>query len=560
MKSLIKKITAGVIAAVAAFGMAGLGASTAAAADDGSLTVSTNDASFAGKDVKAYRMFDASVGTDGTASYTFDADANGDWAAFFGNKDVSGLSEAYTTAVDAAKAVGALSDSSTPTIDAFAKNASNWAQSKKSDTDPAVSNATVIGTQTLPADATDGKYSVTFSNLKYGYYLVAVPGVGNTNDAGKYATLTPVLNGNGTSANIKGTLPTVDKKVEVGNTGADDVADANIGDELTFTLTSTIPDMSAYTTYAFNFKDTPSAGLTFGSVTSVVVKDGSNNGAGTTLTEGADQDYTVTTPANNNGTLLVTMNDFKNKQQANAGKQIVVTYTATINENAVVGGAGNTNSATVEYSNNPLTDGKGESIPDIVHVYTYQFGIDKFTVKNGSTDHTQLPDAEFQLKVKGATAPIQFVRTNDGDAEGATNTTSVYRVAKTADETGATATIVTPKSGRVDLTGLAKGDYVLTETKAPEGYNLPAHPFAVNVDGTKPTNGTSATTTIKYTNNADDENATVTEATNGIIGIENTSGPTLPNTGGMGTALFTVFGVLIIALGAGWYVRSRRRA
>ncbi|NEG88662.1 SpaH/EbpB family LPXTG-anchored major pilin [Bifidobacterium aerophilum] len=583
MNSLTKKLAAGAIAAATMLGIAGLGATTASAdqAADGKLTVSTTDVNFASTDsktvkVNAYRIFSATVGEDGTASYTFDATANGGWDQFFADKSISGLSENYTTAADAAKAISQLTDKSTPTIDAFAKKASNWAQTKKAGSSPAESNAKLIESKDMPKVATEGKYSVTFDNLTYGYYLVAVPGVGNTNASGKYATLAPVLNGTEVTADIKGTLPTVDKKVQTGtdednNPIYGDVKDSKVGDTLTFTLTSKVPDMSAYDTYEFAFKDTLSKGLTFGNISSITIADSS-----LTFTENTNyvqsleevkndkQEVTGHKLVVNLGTKVTDSDpvkyDFKQIASDLVGKTITLTYTATINENAVVGSTGNTNSATVEYSNDPTTGGKGESVPDIVRVYTYKFGIDKYTIKNGSTEHTQLAGAQFQLKVKGGKDAIKFVRTNDGDAENNTNKISVYRVAKTADEANATETIVTPKSGRVDLTGLAKGAYVLTETKAPQGYNLPAHSFAVNVDGTEPTDGTNASTTIKYTNNSDDENATQSEATDGIIGIENTSGPTLPSTGGMGTALFTVFGVLIVALGSAWYVKSNRKS
>ena len=546
MKSL-KKIAAGALAAVAALGMAGLGATTASAADNATLTVSTADASFVGKTANAYRMFDATVNGDAVA-YTL----NGEWEAFFSTAGLSGITdcvgkadaELNTCAYDA---VSKLGDTSNPTIDAFAQQASNWAQTKKAGSDPAASNATIIADATLTAAAND-QYTASFTGLDYGYYLVAVPGVGNVNAANKYATLVPVTKVDGTTATIKGSLPTVDKKVVVdGN--ASDTTDAKVGDILTFTLTSTIPDMSAYDTYAFNFKDTLSAGLTFTAGSVKVTVDGAE------ITDAAQ--YTVTAPTADNGNkLTVTMNDFKAKQQANAGKSIVVTYTAALNENAVVGGTGNTNSATVEYSNNPLTDGKGESTPDTVRVYTYQFGIDKYTVKDATQPnaHTQLAGAKFTLTAKGGADAIKFVVKTAGSDTDAT----VYRVAKDG-ETGATTELVTPASGRIDLTGLAKGEYVLTETEAPAGYNKLTKSLGVNVDGTEPTDGTDAVTTITY--NTDSANTAYDQtAANGIIGVENTTGPTLPGTGGMGTALFTVLGVLIVALGAGWYVRSRRRA
>ena len=87
-------------------------------------------------------------------------------------------------------------------------------------------------------------YTATFTDLDYGYYVVAVPGATLANASGQYATLVSVDSTN-VNTDIKGDLPTVDKKVQVDGTGKD-ATDAKIGDTLTFTLTSTIPDMSAY--------------------------------------------------------------------------------------------------------------------------------------------------------------------------------------------------------------------------------------------------------------------------------------------------------------------------
>ena len=343
------------------------------------------------------------------------------------------------------------------------------------------------------------------------------------------------------TANIKGDLPTVDKKVQVDGTGKD-ATDAKIGDTLTFTLTSTIPDMSAYDTYTFNFKDTLSKGLTFERVTSVTV-----DGVAAPLTVGTD--YTVTTPTAPDNTLTVAMNDFKNKQQANAGKKITVTYTATLNENAVVGGAGNTNSAKIQYSNDPSTNGTGESEPSKVRVFTYGFTVDKYTGDQYTDAATRLAGAEFTLAHKGGTA-ISFVKVADSATQNA-----VYRVAK-ADEAGATTTITTPANGKVEFRGLENGEDTLTETKAPAGYNKLASAIGVKVHGqNNGTDTTNATVTITYNNdNGNDYNQT---ASNGVIPVQNKSGVTLPGTGGMGTIAFTVIGVLVIALGVAWTLKRK---
>lgn len=530
MKSLMKKVFAAAAAIATVFGLAATTVATANAADNATLTVSTTDTKFAGKTVNAYKMFSATVSSDGGAvSYTL----TDGWKPFFMSSTLDGLTGVTDANVNdkaneyVSKLTGKEKD-----LSAFAAKASNWAQTN---------NITADATATVSKNAaTDGKYTATFTNLDYGYYVVAVPGATVADTNSQYAALVRV-HSTSVDAEIKGALPTVDKKVQVNGTGKD-ATDAKIGDTLTFTLTSTIPDMSAYNTYTFNFKDTLSKGLTFGQVTSVKVGD-------TTLTK--DTDYTVTTaPADSGKTLLtVAMKDFKTKQQANAGKKITVTYAATLNKDAVVGGAGNVNSATIQYSNNPSTNGTGESEPSKVRVFTYGFTVDKYTGKNYDDTATRLAGAEFTLAHKGGTA-ISFVKVADSATQNA-----VYRVAK-ADEAGATTTITTPANGKVDFRGLENGEYTLTETKAPAGYNKLASAIGVKVDGqNNGTDTTHATVVIKYdNNNGNDYNQT---ASNGVIPVQNKSGAILPGTGGMGTIAFTVIGVLVIALGVAWTLKRK---
>ena len=526
MKSLMKRVFAAAAAIATVFGLAATTVATANAADNATLTVSTTDAKFAGKTVNAYKMFSATVSGDGKAvSYTL----TDEWKPFF--KNSVGLTGVTDENVNdkANDYVSKLKDS---TLVAVATKASNWAQTK-------ANNITADATATVSADASNGKYTATFTGLGYGYYVVAVPGATLANAKSQYATLVSV-HSTKVDADIKGDLPTVDKKVQVDGTGKD-ATDAKIGDTLTFTLTSTIPDMSAYDTYTFNFKDTLSKGLTFGQVKSVKVEN-------VTLTENTD--YTVTTPtASNNNTLTVAMKDFKTKQQANAGKKITVTYTATLNENAVVGGAGNVNSAKIQYSNNPSTNGTGESEPSKVRVFTYGFTVDKYTGDQYTDAATRLAGAEFTLAHKDGSA-ISFVQVSAGSA----TANAVYRVAK-AGETGTT-TITTPANGKVVFEGLENGEYTLTETKAPAGYNKLASAIGVKVDGqNNGTDTTNATVTITYNNdNGNDYNQT---ASNGVIPVQNKSGAILPGTGGMGTIAFTVIGVLVIALGVAWTLKRK---
>lgn len=533
MKSLMKKVFAAAAAIATVFGLAATTVATANAADNATLTVSTTDAKFAGKTVNAYKMFSATVSGDGKAvSYTL----TDEWKPFFKDSTASGLTGNDVTDANVSdKAYDYVSGlkNNASALAAFATKASNWAQTK-------ANNITAGATAKVSAAATDGKYLATFTGLDYGYYVVAVPGATVADTKSQYATLVSVDKAH-VDFNIKGALPTVDKKVQVGSTGKD-AADAKIGDTLTFTLTSTIPDMSAYSTYTFNFNDTLSKGLTFKQVDSVKVGD-------TTLTKGTD--YTVTTTPKTSGETLLTvaMNDFKKQQQANAGKTIAVTYTATLNKDAVVGGAGNVNSATIQYSNNPSTDGTGESEPSKVRVFTYGFTIDKYTGDKYDDAAARLAGAEFTLAHKNSSA-ISFVKVADSTTQNA-----VYRVAK-AEETGATTTITTPANGKVDFRGLQNGEYTLTETKAPAGYNKLASAIGVKVDGQNDgTDKTNANVTIRY-NNDNGSNYDQT-ASNGVIPVRNQSGVILPGTGGMGTIAFTVIGVLVIALGVAWTLKRK---
>ena len=528
MKSLMKKVFAAAAAIATVFGLAATTVATAnAAGGNATLTVSTKDAKFAGKTVNAYKMFSATVSSDGGAvSHTL----NDVWKPFF--KNSVGLTDVTDANVNdkANDYVSKLKDSA---LTAFAAKASNWAQTK-------TNNITADATATVSKNAaTDGKYTATFTGLDYGYYVVAVPGATVADTNSQYAALVRV-HSTTVGVDIKGDLPTVDKKVQVNGTGQN-ATDAKIGDTLTFTLTSTIPDMSAYSTYTFNFKDTLSKGLTFEQVKSVKVED---------KTLSVNTDYTVTPPTAPNNTLTVAMNDFKAKQQANAGKKITVTYTATLNKDAVVGGAGNVNSATIQYSNNPSTNGTGDSEPSKVRVFTYGFTVDKYTGDQYTDAATRLAGAKFTLAPKNGSA-ISFVQVSAGSA----TANAVYRVAN-AGETGATTTITTPANGKVVFEGLKNGEYTLTETEAPAGYNKLASAIGVKVNGQNDgTDTTNATVTITYNNdNGSSYNQT---ASNGAIPVRNKSGAILPSTGGMGTIAFTVIGVLVIALGVAWTLKRK---
>ncbi|PJM73252.1 cell surface protein [Bifidobacterium primatium] len=541
MNSLMKKAIATVAAAATALGLAAAtGAAANAAGEKATLTVSTADAKFAGKTVNAYKMFDASVTGSGSSKVvTYKLDTR--WKTFFTTTTTTEGTSGATDCSDndaldqcASDYVKGLKDTA---LDTFAQKASNWAQKN--------GIAAVASAPKISETATDSKYTAKFTGLDYGYYVVAVPGASVVNANGKYASLVSVHEAEAEQT-IKGELPTVTKKVD----GDKDATDAKVGQQLTFTLKSTIPDMSAYDSYTFDFNDTLSEGLTFDAIDSVKVE-----GVDAALVENTD--YTVTKPTADNGNkLTVSMTNFKTKQQANAGKAITVTYKATLNKYAVVAGEGNTNSASVYYTTNPENTEFGDSQPSTVRTYTYGFTIDKYTGTYGD-NAKRLDGAKFQLQDAKGTE-IQVVQ----ESAGSDTAAAVYRVATTG-ETAATE-IATPKSGKLTFKGLANGNYLLEETDAPTDYNKLANKIGIKIEGDNGEgNPAKATVAVTYDNNAGNDGYTESAETDAegqktIIPVKNESGVTLPGTGGMGTVAFTVVGVLIVAFGVAWALRRKR--
>ena len=238
------------------------------------------------------------------------------------------------------------------------------------------------------------------------------------------------------------------------------------------------------------------------------------------------------------GQLTVTMNDFKTRQQANAGKEIKVVYKATLNKNAVTDDVttATTNDAYLEYSNDPSTDGTGHTNHDKVYVYDFEFTLNK-------TDGTNpLGGATFTLKDNAQPATtISLIQVQPGDD---TNP-AIYRVAE-AGESSTTTNVVTPESGKVIIRGLEAGTYKLTETDAPEGYNKVEGDITVTITATYSEDGTLASWKVNE------------DGTNHEVEVENHAGTLLPSTGGMGTVIFTVVGVAIVVCGAVWYVRRSK--
>ena len=308
-----------------------------------------------------------------------------------------------------------------------------------------------------------------------------------------------------------------------------DVADHDIGDAIPFKLEGTVPDdYTEYTSYYFAFHDKEEAGLTFNPNSVKVYVDDTEIKTGFEV-------KTSNFAQGEDCTFEVIFNDLKQISEVHAGSVIRVEYTSTLNPNAVIGGNGNLNKAQLEYSNNPRdTSSKDKTVWDNVVVFTYQVVVNKYA--NSVEENNKLKGAEFTLtkKLKDSTPKvITAVKYEDG----------VQFIFK----------------------GLDDGEYTLTETVTPEGYNTidpitfkVSANHAITWDGTGDRNtllesltGNPVTGKITFAKNANVNGSLVTD-------IINKSGTVLPSTGGMGTTVFYVVGGGLMAVAVVLLVTKKR--
>ncbi len=386
----------------------------------------------------------------------------------------------------------------------------------------AYNGKTTVGTVSI----TGKSQSKTVNVGSYGYFYI-------TTTSGTVVTIDST--NPSASVNDKNTMPTLDKDIASvtsangGNheTGADnensESATANVGDTVNYTVT--INAKKGADSYVYH--DILSAGLSL-TTTEPVVKAGS-----TTLTKGTD--YTLTKFANNatNGTEdNITITFTKTYLDSiTADTTITITYSAIVNEKAVIAGDGNKNTGTLDYGHK--SDGKPNTTPpDEPKVYVYQFQLVK-----DNNEKKVLTGAEFKLyQEQACTNEIALVKVADGQ----------YRVATAAEKAASGFTAATIEAGTPEIIGLGNGTYYLKETKAPDSYNLLANPVAVTINNAN--NDATFTTTTT-------ENDTYAS---GGVEVVNQQGTELPSTGGIGTTIFYIVGAVLV-LGAGVVLVSRRR-
>lgn len=471
---------------------------------------------------------------------------------FRGNLDGSTLSDIeWGTGIDGAAFLTELQKNAAYTSCKDAKTVAEKLASFTDDSNEAVAFAKLAGKFLTTATASSSTGQIT---VPAGYYLLKdVTAV--TDDALSLNILKVVKD---VTVNPKADHPTVDKKIGTDITTGVAANEATIGDKVPFVIASKVPQMQGYTKYFFVLNDSMTAGLTYNK--DVAIKIGA-----TTLAADA---YDVVYDDTANTMKIVIKNFIQYKSEA--GKDIVVTYSATLNEKADLTQAGNKNTVKLTYSNNPNVDYKGDNEPDTTdpvgetpeHVtVTYSTKL-QLTKVDGADHNVKLEGVEFQItgtSIKTAVSKGEYFKQDaagtyyqlkDGtftETAPTTETESKYvstsvkyaKVTDTAEQTKmqkVTASGTTDANGLITFEGLGAGTYYITELKTKSGYNLLTAPITVTITAAPSATGCSWTVST----NAKFENDMVK------LTVENNKGSVLPITGGIGTTIFYVIGGLLV--------------
>ena len=394
--------------------------------------------------------------------------------------------------------------------------------------------STAAGTSTETKGETSSTYKINVTGD--GYYFVKDTGALGTDDAATKYILKVV--GDVTVA-AKAETPTIDKVIvnaDSANGGEGKGTAQDVGSVVDFKLTSKVPAMDGYDTYTYIVNDIMSDGLTAVDQN----KDGKIDVV-VTINGAAYTDFTV---EQDGQSFAITFNDFID-QKANAGKDIVITYSATINENALSTKV-ETNTVNLEYSNNPYNDTiKGKTPDKVVYVYDFDIVIEKYTVNE--TTETHLSGAKFVLyKTVDSKNLYYFYNETTDKVEWVTLADDAVAAAitnKTITE------VTTDSNGAAKFQGLDTGTYYLHETEAPAGYNLLKGDVTVDITATYGDNGQITSSSATSTDNGQYQQTQK---------IENKAGATLPSTGGMGTTLFYVAGAGLVLVAVVLLITRKR--
>lgn len=356
----------------------------------------------------------------------------------------------------------------------------------------------------------------------------------------------------------KNAKPTIDKTVD------DEDLTVYVGQDLTYTLTVTTPaTVEGYSRYTYEVGDTMDEGLNFLAIESVKIGNDTLNlddldDIFTYLHSGINATADAGTPSN--GFKLSADLAEKDENEdliyaAYLGKKIEIKYQAVVTEHAVTADK-ETNTAYLTYSKNPYDYTDTDKIEKKIDVYSANIDIEKVDANKTAT---KLSDAKFVLyKMDGNTKKYykyNVVSEGNDSVEwkalpaGSADVSAALK----ADSTFCTVR-TTGTDGKIDdiFAGLDAGTYYLEEIAAPAGYNLPKDAFTVVITKNN-TDPVTITATIDKGTITVEQTDMKAKAT-----ITNGSGSILPSTGGIGTTIFYVLGIILV-LGAAILLITRKR-
>lgn len=536
-------------------------AADAAAATTNSITINKNTENGDVK-YKAYQIFKADVvDKDGKR-----VASNVDWA--------NGLSETVKNGIIAA--IKSADKGGELPGDPSAQDVADWMATNLQDASQVVNNGDLLDTianlvkgttPVTPKGASTAAFaadiSVSFDNSGYYLFLTDDDSIGTADSySGKKQTGTSpifaVVGGSAVEVTEKTGIPTVTKKIKDDKPDSvwADKADSQMGQKVHYQLKGTVADnVATFGTYYYEFHDELSAGLTAdaGSVKVTVYAD-DNDTHGTEIKLPTDAVSYNQDGTNNLLTIkfsnlkAVTAEGTNAPVEITASSKVVVTYTASLDFSKVVkvGGDGNPNSVKLIYSNNPMGNGKGESVPDTVRDYTYALKL----VKEDAADEN--------IKLDGVKFTIQATDPDDAISKNMYVNDQGVLVDTPFD-------LETKNGGIIEVEGLDAGTYTVKETHTLGGYNtLPDFTFKISTaegDLAKPEGESSNKLTVSVTK---DTSSLVKEATvnDGVVNltVQNKKGSNLPLTGLNGVTFTWIAGGAVLCIGVAHLIRSRKQA
>ena len=377
------------------------------------------------------------------------------------------------------------------------------------------------------ASATSDGSALNFKGLFFGYYVV-------TTTQGQQLISVDSTMPNATIVDKNSSSPSNLTKTASSN-------DVSIGDTVTYTVSFKTSNYdgageAAKEIVSYTIEDTLPDFLTSVNVTSISVDNV------------VIHDQTGATPQFNNKKIVIKWYDEANKKFLyDNGATVTITYTAVVTDSAAIDGEGNTNNVTVTWTT------KGSAEPDPNNkidtketIFTYAIALKKVNNKG-----VALPGAVFEF-------PFYVKSTADA-------TDGAYIYAGTDPGTGLTNRITTPDSGVIVVKGVKTGNYVITEVKAPDGYNKLTDP--VTVEAAK-IGSTFTQTTVYLDKDGNITNKETDKITEVKVDIEkiaassvvvvNKAGTELPSTGGMGTTIFYILGSILVVAAVVLLVTKKR--